>query len=45
MNMNYNYPTTIFWTIFAQNIQISGRKIYIYNFRLWKFQGQNENCK
>ena len=32
MNMNYNYPTAIFRSIFAQNVQISGRKIYIYNF-------------
>ena len=37
MNINYNYPTTIVRSIFAQNVQISGRKIYIYIF-----QGQNE---
>ena len=27
MNMNYNYPTTVFRSIFAQNVHISGRKI------------------
>ena len=27
MNMTYNYSTTIFRSIFAQNVQISGRKI------------------
>ena len=32
MNMNYNYLTTIFRRIFAQNVQISGRKIYFFNF-------------
>ena len=42
MNMNYNYPTAIFRSIFAQNVQISSRKIYIYNFWSWTFQGQNE---
>ena len=42
MDMNYNYPTTIFRSFFAQNLQISGRKIYIYNFCLWTFKGQNE---
>ena len=31
MNMNYNYPTAIFRSIFAQNVQISGRKIYTLN--------------
>ena len=33
-NMNHNYPTTIFRSILAQNVQISGRKIYIFNFCL-----------
>ena len=42
MNMDYNYPTTIFRSIFAQNVRISGGKIYIYKFCLWTFQGQNE---
>ena len=42
MNMNNNYPTTIFRSIFAQTVQISGRKIYTYNFCLRTFQGQNE---
>ena len=27
MKMNYNYRTTLFRSIFAQNVQISGRKI------------------
>ena len=27
MSMTYNYSTTIFRSIFAQNVQISGRKI------------------
>ena len=27
MNMTYNYPTTIFRSIFTQNVQIFGRKI------------------
>ena len=42
MNYNYMYPTTIFRSIFAQNVQISGRQTYIYNFCLWNFQGQIE---
>ena len=42
MNMTYNYSTTIFRSIFVQNVQISGRKIYIFNFCLWTFQGQIE---
>ena len=42
MNMSYNYLTTIFRSIFAQNVQISCRKKYIFNFCLWIFQGQIE---
>ena len=34
MNINYNDLTTIFRSVFAQNVHISGRKIYIYNFCL-----------
>ena len=45
MNMNNNYPTTIFRSIFAQNVQISGRKIYTFNFCLRTFQGHIKNCK
>ena len=41
--MNYNYQSTIYRSIFVKNVQISGREIYIYNFRLWTFQGRNEN--
>ena len=41
MNINYNDLNTIFRSIFAKNVQIFGRKIYIYNFCLWTFQGQN----
>ena len=50
MIMNYYYPTTIFRSIFAQNVnvQISGRKniyIYIHNFSLSTIQGQNDKMK
>ena len=43
--INYNSLTTILRSIFAQNVQISGRKIYIFNFCLWIFQGQIEKLK
>ena len=36
MKMNYNYPTTIFRSIFAQMYKISGRKIYL-QFLLMNF--------
>ena len=42
MSMTYNYSTTMFRSIFAQNVQISGRKIEIFNFCLWFFQGEVE---
>ena len=40
MNMNYNYPTTIFRSFFAQNVQTSGRKMYVFNFA---FMNMNYN--
>ena len=36
INMNYNYPTTIFRSIFAQNVQISVENIYL-QFLLMNF--------
>ena len=45
MNLNYNYPTTIFRSIFARMYNFSGRNIYIYNFYLRTFQGQNEKLQ
>ena len=44
--MNYNYPTTIFGNIFTQNVQISGRKIYIFSiFAHEFFKVKLKNCK
>ena len=44
MNMNYNHPTAIFRSIFAQNVQISGRKIYIFTiFGLELFKVKMKN--
>ena len=44
MNINYNDPTTIFRSIFAQKVRISGRKIYTYlQFLLVNFS--RSKCK
>ena len=34
MKINYNYPATIFGSIFAHNVQITGRKIK-YKFTIF----------
>ena len=45
MNIPYNYSTTILRSIFAQNVQISGKKkkksIFAYEF----FKVKLKNCK
>ena len=43
MNMNYNYPTTIFRSIFSPKMyEFLIEKIYIFNFCLWSVQGKVE---
>ena len=45
VNMNYNYLTTIYRSIyFRPNVQISGRKIYINNFDYELFKVKVKNC-
>ena len=45
MNMNYNYSTTIFRSIFDQNVKISGRKNIFTIFAYGIFKVKVKNCK
>ena len=45
INMNYNYPATMYRNFVCPNVLISGIKIYIYKFCLWTFQGHNEKLQ
>ena len=45
MDMNYNYPSTIFRSFLAQNVQISGKKYIFSIFAYEFFKAKLKNCK